>query len=40
MSVGRVSIPATPIITAATTMGIKTPVLVGINLDDNNMFKN
>jgi hypothetical protein len=30
-SVGRVSIPATPIITAAATMGIKTPVLVGIN---------
>jgi hypothetical protein len=35
-----VSIPAMPIITAAITMGIKTPVLVGINLDDNNTLKN
>jgi hypothetical protein len=35
-----VSIPATPIIIAATTIGIKTPVLVGINLDDNNTLKN
>ena len=39
-SVGMVSIPATPIIIAATTIGIKTPVLVGINLDDNNTLKN
>jgi hypothetical protein len=38
--VGIVSIPAMPIITAATTMGIKTPALVGINLDDNNPLKN
>jgi len=35
-----VSIPATQIIIAAATIGIKTPVLVGINLDDNNTLKN